>query len=124
MWTAMVHEGWTVMESPIVWHADEAETSQMLAIAPELVAMDRAVTEVPPSVPFLTFTEEALLNVKIDIGLPATHALTRSGTIGEASLARREKGEAVLSEAVSNLRQTIQEFQSALPALRELTRDP
>ena len=118
MWTAMVDDAWHVMESPIVWHADEAETSQMLAIAPELVHMDRAVSEVPSPVPFITFTEEALLNVKIDIGLPATHALTQSGTIGEAELARKEKGEAVLSQAVPNLRRTIVELQSALPILK------
>lgn len=119
MWTAMVEDGWSVMESPIVWHADEAETSQMLAIAPHLVHMDRAVSEVPSPVPFLTFTEEALLNVKIDVGLPATHALTRSGTIGEAVLARKEKGEAVLSQAVPNLRRTIVDLQAGLPALKE-----
>jgi creatinine amidohydrolase len=119
MWTAVVPDAWGIMESPIVWHADESETSTMLAITPHLVHMDRAVDEIPQPMPFIEFTEEALLNTKIDIGLPPTHKLTTSGTIGEATLATAEKGHAVMDQAVLNLRQTIHDIQSALPALQE-----
>jgi creatinine amidohydrolase len=120
MWTALVDDGWTGMESAIIWHADESETSTMLAVAPELVRMERAVDELPPDLPFFEFTEEALLNVKIDLGLPATHALTRSGSIGEPRLARAEKGEPIVRQTVQNLRQTILELQAALPALEKV----
>lgn len=118
MWTAMVDDAWSVMESEVIWHSDESETSQMLFIAPELVRMERAVNEIPSPIPFFEFTEEALLTRKMDLGLPATHTMTESGTIGEARRATAEKGRAVAEQAVSNLRRTIQELQAGLPALK------
>jgi len=119
MWTSMVENAWEGMESAIIWHADESETSTMLSVAPELVRMDRAVDEIPSPLPFFEFTEEALLNVKVDLGLPTTHALTRSGSIGEPLLATAEKGEPVVEQTVRNLRRTIRELQEAFPALQK-----
>jgi creatinine amidohydrolase len=123
MWTAMVKEAWQGLESKIVWHADEQETSLMLALAPELVQQDKAVDELPPSVPFFQFTEEALLNTKVNLGLPRTQALSRSGTIGEARLARAEKGRPILEEAVANLAATLAKLrESATELTAKLTR--
>src|SRR5690606_7655475 len=83
------------------------ETSLMLAFAPELVRSGKAVDERPKDLPFFKFTEEALLATKVDLGLPKTDALSASGTIGLATLATREKGETMVSEATDNLRGTI-----------------
>ncbi|HEX7002385.1 MAG TPA: creatininase family protein [Trueperaceae bacterium] len=107
MWTGMIHESWAVLDGDISWHADESETSLMLALAPQLVHVDRAVDERPKDLPFFRFTEEALLATKVDLGLPKTDALSSSGTIGSATLATRFKGEAMVEEATANLRRTI-----------------
>lgn len=107
MWTSMVHDSWSVLEGDISWHADESETSLMLAFAPELVRAGQAVDERPPDLPFFKFTEEALLATKIDLGLPKTDALSSSGTIGLAKLATEAKGEAMVAEATENLRRTM-----------------
>lgn len=107
MWTGMVHEAWKVLDGDISWHADESETSLMLAMASDLVHLERAVDERPKDLPFFRFTEEALLATKVDLGLPKTDALSSSGTIGLATLATRSKGEAIVQEAAENLRRTI-----------------
>lgn len=107
MWTATIHDSWNVLEGDISWHADESETSLMLAFAPELVREGKAVDERPRDLPFFKFTEEALLATKVDLGLPKTDALSASGTIGLAKLATRAKGETMVSEATKNLRSTI-----------------
>lgn len=119
MWTAMVQEAWRVMESPVIWHADESETSLMLAIAPELVHLERAADEVPPGLPFFHFTEVSLLERRIDLGLPRTAALSRSGTIGEARKADASKGRAVLAEAVANLVDTLNRLREAAGVLSQ-----
>ena len=107
-WPALVREAWHCLESPVIWHADESETSLMLYMAPDLVRMDEAQDELPPTVPFFEFTEEALLTRAIDLGLPPTHRISRSGTIGEARRASTDKGGRIVNEAVPNLIQTLQ----------------
>lgn len=107
MWTGMIHGAWSVLDGDISWHADESETSLMLAMAPELVHPERAVDERPRDLPFFRFTEEALLATKVDLGLPKTDALSASGTIGSATLATRAKGEAIVREAAATLKRTI-----------------
>lgn len=107
-WTALVREAWSCFESPVIWHADESETSLMLHIAPDLVRMEAAKDELPPPIPFFEFTEEALLTRGIDLGLPPTHRISQSGTIGEARRAGADKGGQVVAEAVTNLIQTLQ----------------
>lgn len=110
MWTGMVHESWQVLDDDISWHADESETSLMLAIAPDMVQMQRAVDERPQPIPFFTFTETALLANKVDLGLPKTRAMSRSGTIGMARLATREKGATIVEEAIANLTDTVKKL--------------
>lgn len=123
MWTAMVKDGWKVLESPVVWHADESETSLMLTLAPDLVQQELAVNELPPHVPFYEFTEEALLAVKVNLGLPRTQAISQSGTIGEARRATPDKGKVIVAEAISNLASTLTKLkESAGELAAKLTR--
>lgn len=103
MWPALVQDAWACLDGNVSWHADESETSLMLHMAPNLVHMDRATDEPPDSLPFFEFTEESLAAVKIDLGLPKSHQVSNSGTIGLARLATGEKGGLISDEAVRNL---------------------
>lgn len=111
-WPSMVIEAEKTLESEIVWHADEGETSTVLWIDPSVVKMERAVKEDPKPIPHFEFTHEALFNNKVDQGLPKTKDITNSGTIGDATLATPEKGKLILEEAVKNLAITISELRS------------
>jgi creatinine amidohydrolase len=85
-------------ESP-TWHgmihACEFETSLMLAIKPELVDMNKAVREYP---------EKPRLYGKSSISLGD---LSKSGVYGDATLATKEKGEAMLNLFLPEMEQII-----------------
>jgi creatinine amidohydrolase len=85
-------------ESP-TWHgmihACEFETSLMLAIKPELVNMNKAVREYP---------EKPRLYGKSSISLGD---LSKSGVYGDATLATKEKGEAMLNLFLPEMEQII-----------------
>ncbi|HEY1421634.1 MAG TPA: creatininase family protein [Candidatus Dormibacteraeota bacterium] len=100
---ALVKNAYKELECEVVWHADEAETSAVLAAMPQVVAMDRAVREIPAPMPLFEFTEEALSHSVVDLGIPATDLITKSGTIGDATLARPEKGRRIVDEQIEHL---------------------
>jgi creatinine amidohydrolase len=99
----LVKTAYGEMESEIVWHADEAETSSVLAVMPSRVKMDRAVREIPAPRPLFEFTEDALSSSTVNLGIPDTDLISRSGTIGDATLATPEKGRRIVAEQVANL---------------------
>lgn len=70
---------------PGFFHADEIETSMMLALAPATVRMDRAAAEYPVF-PELFGTEPMLLS-----------AFNRSGVFGDPRRATAEKGERIIA---------------------------
>jgi len=95
----------TPQEAAFGFHAGEWETSLMLAGAPELVKMDRAVCEYPARLddPGLLRPEAA----------PAVFAwktgdISKSGVMGNATLATEEKGRRWLDEASTALAGKIQ----------------
>lgn len=112
-WPSMVIEAEKTLESEIVWHADEGETSTVLWIDPSVVKMERAVKEDPKPIPHFEFTHEALFSNPVDQGLPRTKDITNSGIIGDATLATPEKGKLILEEAVRNLAKTITDLRKA-----------
>ncbi|SHF65503.1 creatinine amidohydrolase [Kaistia soli DSM 19436] len=71
--------------APTFYHADEVETSMMLALAPELVRMDKAAPEYP------TFPE---LFGTGPIGLDS---FNRSGVFGDPRPATADKGEVLIA---------------------------
>lgn len=78
-------------------HAGDAETSLMLAILPDQVHMDRAQPEYPPVLP-----ADSLLSLEGKVPFAwTTRDISRSGTIGDPTVATREKGDFIL-ESVSN----------------------
>jgi creatinine amidohydrolase len=89
----------TAEEKRLGFHAGELETSLVLAIAPELVDMAKAVTH------FAQFpaTETELFF----FGAAATAWLSRdwseTGVFGDATLGTAEKGEALIAAAVTRL---------------------
>ncbi|MEM7540732.1 MAG: creatininase family protein [Pseudomonadota bacterium] len=80
-------------------HADEMETSLMLAIAPEQVDMSKAVSAV-------TRIERGMFN-RSD---PQGANYSPSGVNGDPTLASREKGEALLAALLEDLRELLGEF--------------
>jgi len=77
-------------------HACELETSIYLAVQPELVQMDKAVSEIPAS-----YTEHVWMDWSDGpLGFtPHWSALTESGVTGDATAGTVEKGEALLAQA-------------------------
>lgn len=87
-------------------HADELETSVMLALAPELVRMQRAEAS-PPTLAApgpLTHLDSASPN------------FSRSGSYGDPTLATRAKGEALLAAMVGDLCEQATTFLAAQAA--------
>lgn len=74
-------------------HAGDAETSLMLAILPDQVRMEKAVKEYPQGLP-----EQSLLSMEGALPFAwMTRDLSRSGVLGDATTATREKGEQILN---------------------------
>jgi creatinine amidohydrolase len=82
------------METPTwngIFHADEFETSLMLAMDESLVKMDLAVKEYPEVPPIYGYDESSLAYV------------SKTGVYGDATKATKEKGEAMIREFVEKI---------------------
>ena len=88
----------------LVGHADEIETSMMLAIQPDFVKMSEAVKEEPSLPDVLSFEPDDLS--KVSFGWHAK-SLTKSGVIGDPLLAEARKGRILLDFAVDTISATI-----------------
>ncbi|MEO0854944.1 MAG: creatininase family protein [Cyanobacteria bacterium J06648_11] len=79
----------TAKELELGIHAGDAETSLMLAIAPDLVRTHRAIAEYPRHLP-----ADSLLSMEGKLPFAwTTRDLSRSGVLGDATVATRDKGE-------------------------------
>jgi creatinine amidohydrolase len=92
-------------------HADELETSVMLALAPDLVNMSRA--EASPAVTHETSGRLTPTNT-------ASPNYSRSGSYGDPTLATRAKGEILLAAIVDDLVEQMTAFLAGIPAASEL----
>ncbi len=82
----------TPKERALGIHAGDAETSVLLSLLPDQVHMDRAVTEYPP------LQEDGLLSMEGKLPFAwTTRDLSRSGVVGDATAATREKGDRILN---------------------------
>jgi creatinine amidohydrolase len=73
-------------------HAGDAETSIMLSLLPDRVKMDRAVCEYPCGLP-----EDGLLSMEGKLPFAwLTNEISKSGVLGDATLATKEKGDRIL----------------------------
>lgn len=88
-------------------HACELETSLYLALAPELVQMDKAVREIPDwdsEHVWMDWTDGALSV------MPQWSGWSESGVVGDATVATAEKGEAWLAAAVTEIGEFIEDI--------------
>ena len=104
-------------EKKLAMHAGHAETAIMLALAPDTVHMERAVTNYPPEFPSKLLSPD---------GRPACAWTSRdfgpSGIIGDPLPATREQGEAILESLAASWAQAITElFELRWPARQETT---
>ncbi|NJO42304.1 MAG: creatininase family protein [Cyanobacteria bacterium RU_5_0] len=74
-------------------HAGDAETSLLLSILPDQVKMEAAVTEYPYGLP-----ENSLLSMEGKLPFAwTTRDLSRSGVLGDPTVATKEKGDRLLA---------------------------
>jgi creatinine amidohydrolase len=81
-------------------HADELETSRMLALAPESVVMDRAEAgpKMPPGPGRMQHVD------------PNGPNYSRSGTIGDPTAATRDKGQAMLDSMIRDMKEAVEQW--------------
>jgi creatinine amidohydrolase len=84
----------------LIGHADEIETSMMMAIAPELVDMHKAISEAPALSEAVSFEGDDL--AKVSFGWRATD-LTKSGILGDPRPSNSEKGKILIDYAVETI---------------------
>ena len=91
-----------VRKSPrqMIGHADELETSIMLAIRPDLVEMSKAVPEKPAFPPGVSLESKDLVRVTYAW---RTKEVTKSGIIGSPNLATPETGRTLLDYVVQTI---------------------
>jgi creatinine amidohydrolase len=92
-----------VRRQPAGSHADEVETSMLLYIAPSVVRMDRAVKD------GMTVREGPLTR---DAKSESGH-VSPSGVFGDATLATREKGEAIVEGVLADVLADVDALRSA-----------
>jgi creatinine amidohydrolase len=96
--------GLSAEERAFGFHAGEVETAWLLAVAPHLVRMDKAVREFPAGA--------RLGSPLLPEAAPATYAwitrdISRSGILGDAPAATAENGRRWISEAAADIVATI-----------------
>ncbi len=98
-----------VRKSPkrLVGHADEIETSMMLAIQPNVVDMSKAVSEKPELPAAISFEPEDL--ARVSFGWNARE-LSKSGIVGNPLLANAATGKLLLDYAVDTVSAIINEL--------------
>lgn len=102
-----------VMDSDVVMHAEELETSLILYIRPDLVDMNEAVKDIPPFMPRGLTPAAYIEGIRI---LTTSRFLGRDlkyGVCGDPTPATKEKGEKILeilvtaiSDAINNATKT------------------
>jgi creatinine amidohydrolase len=101
----IVGEMLTPQEQKYGIHGGDAETSIMLSLLPEQVRMDKAVKEYPQGLP-----EDSLLDMEGKLPFAwLTKELSKSGVMGDATVATKEKGDRILESLAQGWVQVIQD---------------
>jgi creatinine amidohydrolase len=91
-------------------HAGDAETSVMLSLLPEQVKMDRAIAEYPQGLP------KSSLSMEGDLPFAwLTSDLSKSGVLGDPTLATKEKGDRLLESLAIGWIQVITDIYHFVP---------
>ncbi|MGK7892964.1 MAG: creatininase family protein, partial [Xenococcus sp. (in: cyanobacteria)] len=87
-------------------HAGDAETSIMLALLPEQVKIKKAVKEYPSPLP-----QDSLLSMEGKLPFAwLTRELSKTGVMGDATVATLEKGEQILDSVADGWVQVIKDI--------------
>jgi creatinine amidohydrolase len=97
-------------------HANEAETSAVLAINPDLVDMDKANAEFPPF-PDYTVGTGPVHTAYFFTSPGSVHWATRSGTWGDARASTAEKGERYLEAGVRSTLAVLENIERTFEAM-------
>lgn len=93
-------------EAELGIHAGDAETSVLLSILPNQVRMEQALTEYPHELP-----QDSLLSMEGKLPFAwTTRDLSRSGVLGDATVATQEKGDRFLSALAQGWAQVIRDI--------------
>jgi creatinine amidohydrolase len=93
-------------EAELGIHAGDAETSVLLSILPNQVRMERALTEYPHGLP-----QDSLLSMEGKLPFAwTTRDLSRSGVLGDATVATKEKGDRFLRALAQGWAQVIRDI--------------
>jgi creatinine amidohydrolase len=96
----------TPKEAEFGIHAGDAETSLMLAILPDQVQMDRAVAEYPHGLP-----ADSLLSMEGKLPFAwTTRDLSRSGVLGDPTVATKAKGDRILESLAASWARVIDDL--------------
>lgn len=92
-------------------HAGDAETSLLLTLLPEQVHMDRAAQEYPPDLP-----AHSLLSLEGKLPFAwVTQEISKSGVIGDPTVATPEKGDKILADLAAGWVKVLTEIHSFQP---------
>lgn len=116
---SLARESRSLWRSGYVYHADEGETSRLMAHRPDLVEMDKAVRDVTPIFDDYYHryydpdgdTSESLTGL-VTYGLPQTQVLAASGCMGDSSVADAERGQQAIDITVQTLVRVIRDLQT------------
>lgn len=99
-------------------HAGDSETGIMLSILPDVVKMDKAVTEYPQDLP-----ENSMLSMEGKLPFAwLTRDLSITGVFGDARVATKEKGAQILESFTNGWVQVIQDvYKFRQPKQKNLT---
>ena len=96
----------TAQEQEYGIHAGDAETSIMLSLLPKQVKMAQAVKEYPQGLP-----QDSLLDMEGKLPFAwLTKELSKSGVMGDATAATKEKGDRILQSVAHGWVQVIQDI--------------
>jgi creatinine amidohydrolase len=102
----LVGELLTTQEQEYGIHAGDAETSIMLSLLPQQVKMEQAVKEYPQGLP-----KDSLLDMEGKLPFAwLTKELSKSGVMGDATVATSEKGDRILQSVADGWVQVIQDI--------------
>lgn len=96
-----------IMETKVRIHADEIETSVMLFLFPELVYMEKAIKEMPEK-----FVKSKHMKTLSGLPYPSwlTKDISKSGVIGDATRASKEKGKIIVEAAIKEFCELLKEL--------------
>ncbi|NEO34548.1 MAG: creatininase family protein, partial [Symploca sp. SIO3C6] len=96
-------------------HAGDAETSLLLSLLPDQVRMDKAIVEYPNNLP----DETSVLSMEGNLPFAwMTRDLSKSGVLGDPTVATKEKGDRILTSLAQGWAKTIRDiyrFQQPTP---------